>query len=118
MHEVAIVDALIAQVEEEVRRAGVSGKVVRLDLSIGRLSGVSVDAIRFALELLAPGTIVESAQVEIRQPAAVVCCAACDHRAEVEQIPVRCPRCGSRELTIEGGREMLLESIELEESPS
>jgi len=117
MHEVAIVDALIAQVEEEVRRAGVSGRVVRLDLTIGRLSGVSVEAIRFALELLAPGTVVESARVEIRQPAAVACCAACGHRADIDHVPAHCPRCGSRELSVEGGRELLLESIELEESP-
>lgn len=117
MHEVAIVDALIAQVEEEVRRAGASGRVVRLELSVGRISGVSVDAIRFALELLAPGTIVESAHVEIRQPSAVVSCAACGHRAEIENIPARCPRCESHELSVEGGRELLLESIELEETP-
>jgi len=116
MHEVALVDALIAQVEEEVRRAGASGRVVRLDLSIGRLSGVSVDAIRFALELLAPGTIVEAAEVEIRQPSAVARCAVCGHCAEIDQIPVHCPRCGSPEIVVEGGRELLLESIELEES--
>jgi hydrogenase nickel incorporation protein HypA/HybF len=118
MHEVAIADALIAQVEDEVRRAGAAGKVTRLELSIGRLSGVSADALRFALELLAPGTIVESAQVDIRQPNAVCCCAACGARAEIDNVPPHCPSCDARELTIEGGRDMLLESIELEDTES
>jgi hydrogenase nickel incorporation protein HypA/HybF len=116
MHEVAIVDALIGQVEEEVRRAGATGRVLRLELSIGRLSGVSVDSLRFALELLAPGTIVESAEVDIRQPQAVCCCSACGARTEIESVPIHCPHCSVREVTIEGGREMLLETIELEDS--
>ena len=115
MHEVAIVDALIQQVEEEVRRSGMPGRVVRLDLSIGRLSGVCADALRFAVELLAPGTIVESAKVEIREPKAVCCCAACGARTEIDDLQTNCPRCASQEITIEGGREMLLESIELED---
>ncbi len=115
MHEVAIVDALIGQVEDEVRRAGATGRVTRLELSIGRFSGVSADALRFALELLAPGTIVESARVDIRQPNALCCCAACGARAEIDSLPTHCPRCAAREVTIEGGRDMLLESIELED---
>jgi hydrogenase nickel incorporation protein HypA/HybF len=115
MHEVAIVDALIEQVEEEVRRAGATGRVTRLELSIGRLSGVSADALRFALELLAPGTVVQSAQVDIRQPRALCCCSACGARTEIDDLQTGCPRCASREVAIEGGREMLLESIETEE---
>jgi hydrogenase nickel incorporation protein HypA/HybF len=115
MHEVAIVDALIEQVAKEVRRAGAAGRVTRLELSIGRLSGVSPDALRFALELLAPGTVVESARVDIRQPKALCCCAACGARTEIDDLQTGCPRCASREVTLEGGRDMLLESIELEE---
>jgi hydrogenase nickel incorporation protein HypA/HybF len=115
MHEVAIVGALIEQVEEEVRRSGIEGRVVRLELSIGRLSGVSTDSLRFAMELLAPGTVVESAQIDIRQPKAVCCCTACGGRTEIDDLLADCPRCASGEVTIEGGREMMLESIELED---
>jgi hydrogenase nickel incorporation protein HypA/HybF len=116
VHEVAIVDALIEQVEEEVRRAGATGRVTRLELSIGRLSGVSADSVRFALELLAPGTLVESAQVDIHQPKALCCCEACGERTEIDALDCRCPRCASGDITIEGGREMILESIELEDA--
>lgn len=118
MHEVAIAEAVIGQVEEEIRRAGATGRVLRLELSIGRLSGVSVDALRFALELLGPGTIVESARVDFRQPKATCCCAACGERVEIDNVPAHCPRCAAREVTIEGGRDMLLETIELEDPDS
>jgi hydrogenase nickel incorporation protein HypA/HybF len=115
MHEVSIVQALIEQVEGEVRRAGASGKVSRLALSIGRLSGVCSDSIRFAVELLSPGTILEGAVVEIAEPSAICVCAACGGRTELEELCLDCPVCGSVEIRIEGGQEMLLETIDVDE---
>ncbi len=117
MHEVAIADALIAQVQDEVDRVGASGRVTRIALCVGRLSGVSADALRFALELLAKGTILDSARIDLAEPRAVCRCAACGGRTEIDDIEARCPRCGEADVTIEGGRELLLESIEVEENP-
>lgn len=114
MHELSIVEALIDQTQREVERAGADGRVVRLELIIGRLSGVCCDSIRFAFELLAPGTLVEGAQVAITEPPATCHCCQCDARTEVEEITVKCPQCGSGEVVIEGGRDMILQSIELE----
>ncbi len=115
MHELAIVEALIEQVRREVRRAGQRGRVTRLELAIGRLSGVHCDSLRFAFELLAPGTVVEGAKVDIDQPRAVCCCGACGGREEIDQLVVECPRCRSPEITIEEGRQLFLQSIELED---
>lgn len=115
MHEVAVADALIEQVQSEVHRAGASGKVTRVALAIGRLSGVNPDSLRFALELLVKGTLLESARIDVAEPKALCCCAACGSRMEIEDLEARCRRCGSGDVAIEGGRELLLESIELEE---
>ena len=116
MHELAIVEALIEQVQREVRRAGQKGRVTRLELAIGSLSGVHCDSVRFAFELLAPGTVVEGAKVDIQQPQAVSCCRACGSRVEIAELVAECPRCKSPEITIEAGRELLLQSIEVEDS--
>jgi len=118
VHEVAIVQALFEQVEAEVRQSGCRGRVSGLDLTIGRLSGVNADSIRFAFELLAPGTILAEAQLRIAEPPAQLVCNACGTRAEIEDLTAQCPGCGGRDLRIEGGRELLLESIEIEEEPS
>jgi len=115
VHELSIVEALIEQVQKEVRRSGHNGRVTRLELSVGRLSGVNVHSIRFAFEMLAPGTVVEAADVEIAQPGAVCACAACGEATEIDELVDRCPACGSGEVTFEGGRDLLLESIDLEE---
>ena len=66
MHELSIVEALIDQVGQELDRAGQQGRVVRLELSIGRLSGVHGESVRFAFGLLAPGTRVENADLVIQ----------------------------------------------------
>ncbi len=115
MHEVSIVEALIEQVEGEVARAGASGKVTRLAVSIGRLSGVQSDSIRFAFELLAPGTLVEGASLEIEEPRAVCVCAACGARTELEELCLECPTCASHEISLVGGQEMLLQTIDIDD---
>ena len=115
MHELSIVEALIDQVKEELSRAGQQGRVVRLELSIGRLSGVCAESVQFAFGLLAQGTIVESAEIVIQQPKAVCQCHACNARTEIDDLVVRCPKCDATDLAIEGGREMMLQSIEIED---
>jgi len=115
MHEIAIADAVIEQVQGEVRRAGASGQVTRVALVVGRLSGVNPDSLRFALDLLAKGTMLESARIEIVGQNAFCRCAACGDRAEIDDLEARCRQCGSSDVAIEGGRDLLLESIELEE---
>jgi hydrogenase nickel incorporation protein HypA/HybF len=121
MHELSIVEALIEQVQREVQRsgraptAGWPGRIRRLELAVGRLSGVSCDSLRFAFALLSGETLVAGAELQITEPKATCRCQACDARVEVDEITVRCPACGSLQVTVEGGRELLLESIEIEE---
>ncbi len=115
MHELSIVDALIEQVQVELDEAGHEGRVLRLELSIGRLSGVHSDSIRFAFQLLAPGTRVEHAEVVIEEPKAVCNCRACRSRVEIDQLVVQCPQCGSSDILIEGGQELMLQSIDIED---
>jgi hydrogenase nickel incorporation protein HypA/HybF len=115
MHELSIVEALIEQVGEEVRQAGVEGKIAKLELSIGRLSGVNADSIRFAFELLASDTILAGAEIVIHEPKAVCRCNNCLAETEIESPLLQCPRCSSDDVSIDGGRELLLQSIDVEE---
>jgi hydrogenase nickel incorporation protein HypA/HybF len=115
VHELSIVEAILEQAEREIRRSGQEGPVRRLELSIGRLSGINCHSLRFAFDLLSPETAFAGAELQINQPAAVCCCRACDTQSEVTELAVECPKCGSGDILIEGGRDMLLESIELDD---
>jgi hydrogenase nickel incorporation protein HypA/HybF len=115
MHEVSIVEALVEQVESEVRRAGHAGRVVRLSVGIGRLSGVNADSFRFAFEMIAPDTSLAGAQLEIDLRPAFCRCSACNASTPIEDLVTQCPVCGSPQIRFQGGRELILDSIELEE---
>jgi hydrogenase nickel incorporation protein HypA/HybF len=115
MHELSIVDALIEQVQHEVDRSGQRGRIVRLELIVGRLAGVCCDSIVFAFELLSAGTPLEQAELQITEPKAASRCRTCNACVEIDEIAIKCPECGSTEVTMEGGRELLLQSIEIEE---
>jgi hydrogenase nickel incorporation protein HypA/HybF len=115
VHEVSIVEALIEQVESAVARADSAGRVTRLDVEIGRLSGVNADSIRFAYELLSPGTRLEGAEMRIEEPGAICVCEACGARSEIDELVFDCPACGGEQVALEGGDQMLLRSIEVDE---
>ncbi len=118
MHELAIVEALIEQVDRELHRAGQTGRVVELNLAVGRLSGVHSGSLRFAFELLSPGSVVEGAAMNISEPPATCRCRDCGHSEPIDELAAQCPSCGSGNIVIEGGRELTLDSIELEPNES
>jgi hydrogenase nickel incorporation protein HypA/HybF len=116
VHELSIIQALIEQVETEVEKAGQAGRVLALDLTVGRLSGVHVDALRFGFEMLSPDSIVEGAELRIAESEALICCHTCGARQPLPEFVLRCPSCGSEQITIEGGQDLLLQTIELEDA--
>ncbi len=111
----SIVQSLIDQVEGELTRAGASGRVSRLDLVIGRLSGVHSDSIRMAFQLLSPGTVVEGAELRIDEPPAELVCRDCQARLPIRELTRSCPRCGSNAILIQGGQQLLLQSIDVDD---
>ncbi len=114
MHELSIVEGLVNQVEQELFRAGEHGRVTRLEVTVGRLSGVHCDSLRFAFELLTPGTVVEGASLEITESLANSRCRQCGASREIEELVVTCPACESPDIWIENGRDLMLHCIETE----
>jgi hydrogenase nickel incorporation protein HypA/HybF len=112
VHELSIAEALMEQVEEAVSRAGRVGPVKRVDVVVGRLSGVHCDSLRFAFEVLSPGTIVEGAELEITESRALTHCRQCGTSREIDELVIVCPVCGSYDISIDSGRDLTLQVIE------
>ena len=64
MHELAITQGVVDTITE--RTSGARVTLVRLD--IGKLSGVVPDAVAFCFELVADGTPLHAARLEINEP--------------------------------------------------
>lgn len=115
MHESAIVDALLGEMGREVARSGVKGRVVGVTVVVGRLSGVDPEALKFAFEVLSKGTPTEGAELVVKEVKAVIHCGSCCAEEETDDLFAACPKCGSLEVSIDGPKDLLLESIEIEE---
>ncbi len=105
MHEASLAGGVLQLVEEAARREGFS-RVVELRLAVGQLAGVELPALRFALESLAPGTLLEDAQIQIDQPQGQAWCMDCCMTVALAQRGDGCPGCGGFQLQPSGGMEL------------
>ena len=112
MHEVALVEHLLDSVRRELPEELAGVRVVRVVIHVGVLSGAYPDALRFAFDVLAPERLGEGVRLEIVEVPAVCRCRACGAASTItEPVPV-CPQCGSPDIRMEGGSDLILQEIE------
>ena len=83
MHELSLAGSILRLVEQAAARERFA-RVTTLHLEAGRLAGVEVQALRFALQAVAPGTCLEGAVVEVDEPLAEGRCDDCGASFAVE----------------------------------
>ncbi|TXH76870.1 hydrogenase maturation nickel metallochaperone HypA [Thiobacillus sp.] len=105
MHEASLAGGVLQLVEEAARNECFS-RLLALRLEAGALAGVDVRALRFALECLAPGTLLEGARIEIVEPPGRAWCLACSQTVTIGQHGDACPSCGSYQLQVTDGMEL------------
>lgn len=120
MHEFSVAAGIIETVIDEAKKHGAK-KVTKIVLEIGPLSMISTEQLKFALGILAEGTIAEGAKTDyIDLPVKTEC--EKGHHGEV--IPEKkdlmmimskliCPVCGEKARAV-GGRECLIKEITAE----
>ncbi|MFG6448556.1 hydrogenase maturation nickel metallochaperone HypA [Roseateles sp. BYS180W] len=105
MHEASLAGGVLQLVEDAARREGFA-RLLALRLEVGQLSGVDARALRYALEGLAPGTLLQDAQLHIEQPVGQAWCMHCAKTMELAQRGQPCPGCGGYQLQPCGGMEL------------
>ena len=115
MHELSIAASIVDAVTESASAyPGARVKAVRL--RVGALASVIEDSLQFCWELAADGTPLAGATLVINKVPVVVHCAACGVDSELDGVQsFRCPRCGEIAADLRHGRELEIESIEIEE---
>ncbi len=111
MHELAICQSIISQVETLAQQHQAK-QVVEITLKIGLLAGVEGELLKQAFPLAAAGSCAENAELKIESIPVKVKCSQC--RAESEVVPNRllCQSCGDWRTKVISGDEMLLARIE------
>ena len=111
MHELAITRNIVAIVSE----AAGDRRVRRVTLEVGELSGVMPDAIAFCFDVVAQGTVLDGARLDIRLIAGRARCNDCDNEFQTETLFARCP-CGSGRIVRLAGEELTVKTMELKET--
>lgn len=108
MHEVGLVDGIVEAVQ---RRAG-ERRVAGFRVRIGTLHRAHQGPMDQALELVAAGTNLEGAVMELVQIPVTMTCRSCATVETSEDVGAVCTACGSTEIDHAGGDELTLESVE------
>ncbi len=112
MHELSLAGAIVQAGVEVAAREG-AARVVSVRLGLGVLSCARAEALEHCFPLVARGTPLEGATLEIAPAPLVLRCGACGQTTERPTADVRCAACGATEVEILSGRDLIIDSMEL-----
>jgi hydrogenase nickel incorporation protein HypA/HybF len=113
MHEISLVESLVALVEDTSRREHFS-RVRGVCLHVGALGHVEPEALRFCFDAVTLGTIVEGALLTIVTIPATGTCATCERLVPLDDRFAPCPLCGAGTVRMIAGDELRLAELEVE----
>ncbi len=113
MHELSLV-ASIFEVVEKAAREHHAKAVTKVKIRVGELAGVVPDLLQSAFESYRKGTIAEGATLEVEYVPLKFRCKSCGGDLSAERPGEPCGKCGARNVEIVEGRELVVDSIEME----
>jgi hydrogenase nickel incorporation protein HypA/HybF len=113
MHELSLMEGMVADLEAEAAKQGFA-RICRIRLEVGRLSGVEVEALRFAFGPATEGSLAEGADLEILEIAGTGRCQACGAEVEIAARFDPCPACGDGFVQVSGGTELRIKDLDVE----
>ncbi len=113
MHELPFVESVLKITMEQTEQAKAK-RVVGVNLVIGDLASMVDESVQFYWDIVSEGTIAEGAKLHFKRLPAVFQCKDCGTKYQLDGQHLACPKCGSTRVSIVGGDEARLESIEVE----
>jgi hydrogenase nickel incorporation protein HypA/HybF len=113
VHELSLVASVFDLLEEKAREHGAS-RVTKVVLKVGAMSGVVPDLLETAFDTYKAGTLAEGARLVIVAVPVKLRCPDCGGATVREEADFSCAACGSRRVEVAEGRELVVETIDLE----
>ncbi|MEO8328529.1 MAG: hydrogenase maturation nickel metallochaperone HypA [Candidatus Nanopelagicales bacterium] len=107
MHELGYCEAVLDAVER--RAAGRS--VARVRVRVGSVYQIVPEAFEMSFQLVAAGGVADGATTEVSIVSARGSCGQCQNSFEAAGLSSPCPRCGSLDVKVEGGDDLILEWV-------
>jgi len=110
MHELSIAMGIVELAEKEAKKGG--GSVIEsIELEIGKLSGVEIEALDFAWPVAVKDTMLANAKRTIISINGKAKCADCGLVFDIENLFDSCPKCNSYLKDIFQGKELRIKAI-------
>jgi hydrogenase nickel incorporation protein HypA/HybF len=114
MHELSVACSIVEIVEKETK-AYQNGKVTKVELDIGTLSGIEIEALVFSWDIAIKNSPISPAPLVINHITALAKCDECSHEFETKDYFTPCPKCGSIRTDIVKGKELQVKSITIDD---
>lgn len=116
MHELGIMTGVMDAVTSSAQQAGAT-RVLKVSLSVGEMTEAIEDALMFAFEALSEQreyALCEGAELEITMVRPNSRCLECGAEYEHDRFHMLCPECNSFATELIAGRELQIDSIEVD----
>jgi len=113
MHELTITQNMLDLVLEKAQEAEAK-EIKKINLVIGEMTGVVEECVQFYFKFLGKGTIAERAALCFAMVPTKVRCRGCGKPFELNESDSTCPDCQGNSLEIIAGKELFVESIEVD----
>jgi hydrogenase nickel incorporation protein HypA/HybF len=113
MHELSIAANILELAEDEAKQAGCQ-TITEIELEIGTLAGVELEALRFGFEAVSKGSMAQDAGLNIITTQAKAKCSGCGALFPVHSYFDPCPKCDFNLNSIEQGEELRMVAVNVE----
>ena len=112
MHELSISQAICSTAKSH---AGEGQRIKRIVVEYGPFCGIVPESLDYCFSITAEQMGLDDARLELRVLSAKATCQGCNARFDVESMWESCQSCGYFPVTVEGGRELRVSELEVEE---
>jgi len=109
MHELSITRNIVALVAERA----VGKRVSSVNLVVGKLTGVDVEAVKYCFDLCTEGTVLAGAKLVIDEVAGRGACDACGAEEELLAPVLKCGCRAGAKMRVVAGEELSVRSMEV-----
>lgn len=110
MHELTIAQSIV-ELAEDVTLKEKADSICSIDIEIGALSGVVLEALEFALEMTVKNTKLENAEINYLKINGKADCINCNFRFETNDLLALCPKCNGANFKIIDGKQLRIKSL-------
>ena len=113
MHELSIATNIV-EIALEYAKKNNAEEVREIEIEVGELSGVVIQALEFAMDSATKNTIIENAKIILNKVKGYAKCLNCQNEFSATSLYEECPKCNTFNPEIIRGKELQVKSLVVE----